>query len=236
MSRVLIWLLAFSILLPASAQLPGPAPGGGNTSDQPATLTNKTIDGDLNTITDLANSAIKTAAAIDAAKIANGSVSSTEFQYLDGVTSAVQTQINEKMPLAKSLVILNAGNTRASTNTNNIIYATLTDSGNDLTVTHSATLGSYVTCATAGVYFVNYMGRLASNSSVYLVQRSSLTNTPATSDIRAATSSTTSDPYLTGGAIINCAANDIVWMHYSVNPSTTGQGDNANQFQMFGPF
>lgn len=30
---------------------------------------------------------------IDAAKIGNGSVSNTEFQYLDGVTSAIQTQI-----------------------------------------------------------------------------------------------------------------------------------------------
>lgn len=33
---------------------------------------------------------------IDAAKIANGTVSNTEFQYLDGVTSAIQTQINSK--------------------------------------------------------------------------------------------------------------------------------------------
>lgn len=34
--------------------------------------------------------------AIDAAKIANGTVSNTEFQYLDGVTSAIQTQLNGK--------------------------------------------------------------------------------------------------------------------------------------------
>jgi hypothetical protein len=33
---------------------------------------------------------------IDAAKIANGSVSNTEFQYLDGVTSSIQTQLNSK--------------------------------------------------------------------------------------------------------------------------------------------
>jgi hypothetical protein len=33
---------------------------------------------------------------IDAAKIANGNVSNTEFQYLDGVTSAIQTQLNGK--------------------------------------------------------------------------------------------------------------------------------------------
>jgi hypothetical protein len=35
----------------------------------------------------------------DATKIANGSVSNTEFQYLDGVTSAIQTQIDSKAPI-----------------------------------------------------------------------------------------------------------------------------------------
>jgi hypothetical protein len=35
-------------------------------------------------------------AGIDSAKIADGSVSNTEFQYLDGVTSSIQTQINSK--------------------------------------------------------------------------------------------------------------------------------------------
>lgn len=38
----------------------------------------------------------KVATGIDAAKLANGSVSNTEFQYLDGVTSAIQTQLNAK--------------------------------------------------------------------------------------------------------------------------------------------
>lgn len=37
----------------------------------------------------------------DAAKIANGSVSNAEFQYLDGVTSAIQGQLNAKAANAK---------------------------------------------------------------------------------------------------------------------------------------
>jgi hypothetical protein len=57
-------------------------------------LTNKTIDADLNTITNIENADIKVGAAIDAAKIHNGSVSNTEFGYLDGVTSSIQTQLN----------------------------------------------------------------------------------------------------------------------------------------------
>lgn len=39
----------------------------------------------------------KIASGIDAVKIANGSVSNTEFQFLDGVTSSIQTQLNSKV-------------------------------------------------------------------------------------------------------------------------------------------
>lgn len=53
------------------------------------TITNKTINADNNTITNIANSEIKAGAAIDASKIANGSVSNTEFQQLANVGSAV---------------------------------------------------------------------------------------------------------------------------------------------------
>lgn len=59
-------------------------------------VTNKTIDADSNTITNIENADIKVGAAIDAAKIGSGTVSNTEFGYLDGVSSAIQTQINGK--------------------------------------------------------------------------------------------------------------------------------------------
>jgi hypothetical protein len=62
-----------------------------------ATLTNKTIDADQNTITNIENADIKAGAAIDAAKIADGSVSNAEFQRLDGVTSPIQTQLDGKL-------------------------------------------------------------------------------------------------------------------------------------------
>lgn len=59
------------------------------------TVANKSIDGGTNTLTNIPSSSLSSN--IDATKIANGSVSNTEFQFLDGVTSAIQTQLNAKV-------------------------------------------------------------------------------------------------------------------------------------------
>jgi hypothetical protein len=69
------------------------------TSDSQS-LTNKTINADLNTITNIEDADIKVGAAIDAAKIHDGSVSNTEFGYLNGVTSSIQTQLNDKAEIS----------------------------------------------------------------------------------------------------------------------------------------
>lgn len=45
---------------------------------------------------------------IDPTKLANGSVSATEFQYLDGVTSSIQSQIDSKQPLDGDLTSIAA--------------------------------------------------------------------------------------------------------------------------------
>lgn len=60
------------------------------------TLTNKSMDADNNTFTNIANASIKSGAAIDATKIHDGSISNTEFGYLNGVSSAIQTQLDSK--------------------------------------------------------------------------------------------------------------------------------------------
>ena len=57
-------------------------------------LSSKSIDADTNTITNIDNADIKAGANIDAAKIGTGVVSTTEYGYLDGVTSAIQSQLN----------------------------------------------------------------------------------------------------------------------------------------------
>lgn len=58
-----------------------------------AALTNKSIDADTNTITNIENADIKALAAIDATKIADGTVSNTKFQYINTLSSNAQTQL-----------------------------------------------------------------------------------------------------------------------------------------------
>jgi len=81
--------------------------------DTTDTLTNKSIDSDNNTITNIVNADIKSSAAIAFSKMENltvsralvsdsngdvsiSAVTSTEIGYLDGVTSAIQTQLDAK--------------------------------------------------------------------------------------------------------------------------------------------
>ena len=72
------------------------------------TLTNKAIDSDNNTITNIVNADIKAAAAIDATKIADGSVTSTEFQFINTLSSNAQTQLDAKQATIDSSNRLNA--------------------------------------------------------------------------------------------------------------------------------
>ena len=71
-------------------------------------LTNKTIDSDNHTITNIVNADIKAAAAIDATKIADGSVTSTEFQFINSLSSNAQTQLDAKQATIDSSNRLNA--------------------------------------------------------------------------------------------------------------------------------
>src|SRR5210317_972428 len=66
--------------------------------DNTETLTNKTIDADNNTLSNIGNSELSSG--ISAAKIGNGDVDNTELSYLNGVTSAIQTQIDTKASTA----------------------------------------------------------------------------------------------------------------------------------------
>ena len=101
-------------LLTANRTLSSPDASGILTlTDASQTLTNKSIDADSNTITNIDNNEIKAAAAIALDKLAalntsivpvtdgsgfliSSAVTSTELGYVSGVTSAIQTQIDSK--------------------------------------------------------------------------------------------------------------------------------------------
>ena len=60
-------------------------------------LANDSVGADELASNAVVNASVASNAAIDASKIADGSVSNTEFQYLNGVTSAIQTQLDAKL-------------------------------------------------------------------------------------------------------------------------------------------
>ena len=77
----------------------------------------------------IVNADINGSAAIDASKLANGSVSNIEFQYLDGVTSSIQTQLDNKQTSDTTLTAL------AAYNTNGLLTQTATDTFTGRTLT-----------------------------------------------------------------------------------------------------
>ena len=81
------------------------------TASSTTTFTNKTIDQDAtgNSITNIADASIKASAGIDATKIADGSVTSTEFKYINSLTDNAQTQLDGKSAIAGSSSIVTVG-------------------------------------------------------------------------------------------------------------------------------
>ena len=108
----------------------------------------------------IVNADINSSAAIDATKIHDGTISNTEFGYLNGVTSAIQTQLNGKLTASNNLSDVTASTARtnlglgtiATQNANNVALTggSITGLG-DPSATSDAATKNYVDQAVAGL-------------------------------------------------------------------------------------
>jgi hypothetical protein len=82
---------------------------------------------------------VNASAAIDASKIHDGTVSNTEFGYLNGVSSAIQTQMDTKITASSTDTLTNKTINTAS-NTITIVEADISDLGSYITASSTDTL------------------------------------------------------------------------------------------------
>lgn len=139
-------------------------------------LTNKTFDADSNTLSNVDNADIKAAAAIALNKLAATTVSralvsdgsgfvspatttAAEIGHVNGVTSAIQTQLDAKADDISSRVEVQGHNGYGSTNTAIPRFdSALVNVGSGITYADSATLGASFTIDETGVYLISYHG------------------------------------------------------------------------------
>ena len=105
----------------------------------------------------IVNADINSSAAIDATKIHDGTISNTEFGYLNGVTSAIQTQLNAKLTASNNLSDLGA----ASTARTNLGLGTIaTQNANNVALTGGSITGLGDPSATSDAATKNYVDQL----------------------------------------------------------------------------
>jgi len=108
----------------------------------------KIVDGSI------VNADVNASAAIDATKIHDGTISNTEFGYLNGVSSAIQTQLDAKLTASNNLSDL----TTASTARTNLGLGTIaTQDANNVSISGGAVTGLGSPSASSDAATKNYV-------------------------------------------------------------------------------
>ena len=130
----------------------------------------------------IVNADINSSAAIDATKIHDGTISNTEFGYLNGVTSAIQTQIDTKLTASNNLSDLGA----ASTARTNLGLGTIaTQDANNVALTGGSITGLGDPSATSDAATKNYVDQLIAGLRTRIVAEVATTaNIDLTADLQ----------------------------------------------------
>jgi hypothetical protein len=130
----------------------------------------------------IVNADINSSAAIDATKIHDGTISNTEFGYLNGVTSAIQTQIDTKLTASNNLSDLGA----ASTARTNLGLGTIaTQNANNVALTGGSITGLGDPSATSDAATKNYVDQLIAGLRTRIVAEVATTaNVDLTADLQ----------------------------------------------------
>ena len=130
----------------------------------------------------IVNADINSSAAIDATKIHDGTISNTEFGYLNGVSSAIQTQLDAKLVKASNLSDL----TSASTARTNLGLGTIaTQDANNVALTGGSITGLGDPSATSDAATKNYVDQLIAGLRTRIVAEVATTaNVDLTADLQ----------------------------------------------------
>jgi len=179
--------------------------------DYSQTLSQKTIDASVNTISNITDIEIKTNAGINVTKLSTGIVNNTEFNYLNGTTSNIQAQLDSKGPMTVRL----ASDVVVSTNViqdvtglsfpvvANSVYSFNFDILYDVTAVTTAA-GFSVNCTGCVVNIIGYtvkqpVGAAVTNSDVYTRNAVNTINTAARSMFTTSNHVTIDGVLITGG-------------------------------------
>ena len=122
------------------------------------------------------------AGTIDATKIHDGSISNTEFGYLNGVTSAIQTQIDTKLTASNNLSDI----TTASTARTNLGLGTMaTQNASSVAITGGSVTGMGSPSAGSDVATKTYVDNLVAGLKTRIITRvATTTNIDLTADLQ----------------------------------------------------